>query len=148
MPHYRTVKEEREAIEQFQIMTETMMKPAIEALKESSTQREFDRLRDELRDGTLIRDWYTMLNTFRVAHDDENTFAAADIAKEVDDSMREANARRKMFAVSAAPSAGKRRKYSRKYCKKTRCRKMGFTQKASCRPYKNCFTRRVRRSGY
>jgi hypothetical protein len=31
---------------------------------------------------------------------------------------------------------------SRKYCKKTLCRRMGFTQKASCRPYKNCYTRR------
>ena len=28
------------------------------------------------------------------------------------------------------------------YCKKTPCRRMGFTQKASCRPYKNCYTRR------
>lgn len=40
---------------------------------------------------------------------------------------------------------GRRRKMSRKYCKKTPCRKMGFTQKASCRPYKNCFTRKARR---
>jgi hypothetical protein len=54
--------------------------------------------------------------------------------------------------VAPAPASsgwgGRRRKYSRKYCKKTPCRKMGFTQKASCRPHKNCFTRRVRRSGY
>jgi hypothetical protein len=34
---------------------------------------------------------------------------------------------------------------SRKYCKKTPCRRMGFTQKASCRPYKNCYTRRRQR---
>jgi len=46
----------------------------------------------------------------------------------------------------AAAAAGKRRKtfkkkrlMSRKYCKKTPCRKMGFTQRASCRPYKNCY---------
>jgi hypothetical protein len=39
------------------------------------------------------------------------------------------------------------RKMSRKYCKKTPCKKMGFTQRSSCRPYKNCFTRRVRRAG-
>jgi hypothetical protein len=32
-----------------------------------------------------------------------------------------------------------RRKYSRRYCKKTPCRRMGFTQRASCRPYKNCY---------
>lgn len=30
------------------------------------------------------------------------------------------------------------RKMSRTYCKKTPCRKMGFTQRSSCRPYKNC----------
>lgn len=36
----------------------------------------------------------------------------------------------------------KPRLMSRKYCKKTPCRRMGFTQKASCRPYKNCYTRR------
>ena len=33
----------------------------------------------------------------------------------------------------------RRRLMSRKYCKKTPCRRMGFTQKASCRPYKNCY---------
>jgi hypothetical protein len=32
-----------------------------------------------------------------------------------------------------------RRLMSKKYCKKTSCNKMGFTQKASCRPYKNCY---------
>jgi hypothetical protein len=40
------------------------------------------------------------------------------------------------------PSGGRRktrRLMSRKYCKKTSCKKMGFTQKASCRPYKNCY---------
>ena len=31
------------------------------------------------------------------------------------------------------------RKWSREYCKKTPCKKMGFSQKASCRPYKNCY---------
>lgn len=25
------------------------------------------------------------------------------------------------------------------YCKKTKCKNMGFTQKSSCRPYKNCY---------
>lgn len=33
----------------------------------------------------------------------------------------------------------KPRKYSQSYCKNTPCDKMGFTQKASCRPYKNCY---------
>jgi hypothetical protein len=60
----------------------------------------------------------------------------------------------KFVAPDTAPAAGgarKRRLMSRKYCKKTPCRKMGFTQKASCRPYKNCYrkvTRRRVRSRY
>lgn len=33
----------------------------------------------------------------------------------------------------------KKRKYSQTYCEKTPCHKMGFSQKASCRPYKNCY---------
>jgi hypothetical protein len=42
----------------------------------------------------------------------------------------------------AAPAAGgfkMPRKMTRKYCKKTPCKKMGFTQRASCRPWKNCY---------
>ncbi len=33
----------------------------------------------------------------------------------------------------------KNRKYKKSYCLSTPCNKMGFTQKASCRPYKNCY---------
>jgi hypothetical protein len=33
----------------------------------------------------------------------------------------------------------KPRKYGQAYCEKTPCHKMGFSQKASCRPYKNCY---------
>ena len=33
----------------------------------------------------------------------------------------------------------KHRLMSKTYCKKTPCKRMGFTQKASCRPYKNCY---------
>jgi len=46
---------------------------------------------------------------------------------------------------TAAAAAGRRKTFkkkrlmSRKYCKKTPCRRMGFTQRASCRPYKNCY---------
>ena len=38
------------------------------------------------------------------------------------------------------------RKYSRSYFTKTPCTKMGFTQRASCRPYKNCFKGGARKS--
>lgn len=42
---------------------------------------------------------------------------------------------------SASVSGGYKfpRRFSKAYCKKTLCNKMGFTQKASCRPYKNCY---------
>jgi len=33
----------------------------------------------------------------------------------------------------------KPRKMSKSYCEKTPCNDMGFSQKASCRPYKNCY---------
>lgn len=33
----------------------------------------------------------------------------------------------------------KPRKMSKSYCKSTACKDMGFSQKASCRPYKNCY---------
>jgi predicted RecB family endonuclease len=51
------------------------------------------------------------------------------------------------LSVEENPSGGRRktrrfkkkRLMSKAYCKKTPCRRMGFTQKASCRPYKNCY---------
>lgn len=33
----------------------------------------------------------------------------------------------------------KPRKMGKSYCEKTPCDDMGFSQKASCRPYKNCY---------
>ena len=51
-------------------------------------------------------------------------------------------------SLPSAPAAGgykMPRLMSRKYCKKTPCRRMGFTQRSSCRPYKNCFTARAKR---
>jgi len=53
----------------------------------------------------------------------------------------------KLTLVEENPSGGRRktrrfkkkRLMSKAYCKKTPCKKMGFTQKASCRPWKNCY---------
>jgi hypothetical protein len=58
-------------------------------------------------------------------------------AKEVSDSAR-------AWWGKASSGGGKTpykfpRRFSRAYCKKTPCNKMGFTQRASCRPYKNCY---------
>jgi hypothetical protein len=35
----------------------------------------------------------------------------------------------------------KPRKMTKSYCKSTSCKDMGFSQKASCRPYKNCYSK-------
>jgi len=37
---------------------------------------------------------------------------------------------------------GGKRRFTRKQCKKFSCKKMGFSQKASCRPYKNCYRKK------
>lgn len=70
---------------------------------------------------------------------------ASEIRKNLDDAIEKIE---NSYYKTRRPSlAGKRtrrkfkmpRKMSKKYCKKTPCRRMGFTQKASCRPYKNCY---------
>ena len=53
-----------------------------------------------------------------------------------DQTLGEANIK-KGYTIQLQVSGG--RKFTRKQCKKTACKKMGFTQKASCRPYKNCY---------
>ncbi len=41
--------------------------------------------------------------------------------------------------VEMSENYKKPRKMSKSYCDSTPCSKMGFSQKASCRPYKNCY---------
>jgi hypothetical protein len=51
-----------------------------------------------------------------------------------------------LTAVSARGGAYRfPRRMSRAYCRRTTCRRMGFTQRASCRPYKNCYRGRTTR---
>ena len=45
----------------------------------------------------------------------------------------------KFKELGIAPKKTAGRRFTRKQCKKFKCAKMGFTQKASCRPYKNCY---------
>ena len=53
-----------------------------------------------------------------------------------DQTLGEANVK-KGYTIQLQVSGG--RKFTRKQCKKFKCKDMGFTQKASCRPYKNCY---------
>lgn len=41
----------------------------------------------------------------------------------------------------------KKRKWSKKYCLSKPCNEMGFSEKASCRPYINCYTQKKGSSG-
>lgn len=76
-----------------------------------------------------------------------NVVPASEIRKNLDDAIEKIE---NSYYKTRRPSlAGKRtrrkfkmpRKMSKKYCKKTPCRRMGFTQRSSCRPYKNCFNK-------
>jgi hypothetical protein len=51
----------------------------------------------------------------------------------------------RQVVLTSGGRRSRRRLMSRTYCKRTPCRKMGFTQKASCRPTKNCYRRTKRR---
>ena len=139
MPHYNTVAEERAAIETFQTLTETQLKPEIRNLMSATTRADFERRIGEMRNGNVMGEWQAMFATFNDPHDPANQDTASDIAQEINALLRQAVAHK-----GTLPAGGFRmpRKYSRKYCKKTSCKKMGFTQRSSCRPYKNCFTRK------
>ena len=92
----------------------------------------------------LLIAWHTAFKAFQSAEPktDEELERASDLTEKV---MRDL----KIARTAAPPAAGRRktrrfkmpRLMSRKYCKKTPCRRMGFTQRASCRPYKNCFNK-------
>jgi len=36
------------------------------------------------------------------------------------------------------------RKFSRSHCIRKTCKQMGFTERSSCRPYKNCFRKTLK----
>ena len=90
------------------------------------------------RDSNRITDMRTMSG---------DVVPASEIRKNLDDAIEKIE---NSYNKTRRPSlAGKRtrrkfkmlRKMSKKYCKKTPCRRMGFTQRSSCRPYKNCFNK-------
>ena len=53
-------------------------------------------------------------------------------------SHKKKSLRKKIMSHKKMSQVGKG-KMSREYCIKTPCKKMGFSQKASCRKYKNCY---------
>jgi hypothetical protein len=128
-------------VEAFRTFTNNLLTD-IEGLHSASTVLEFDTRLDKLK--PRIGEWNVMYASFRDS-DEDTLNTVADIGEMFRDKLFKVGRKRKMLEEASAPAAGGKRKMSRKYCKKTPCKKMGFSQKASCRPYKNCFTRRVRR---
>lgn len=128
-------------VEAFRTFTNNLLTD-VEGLRSASTVLEFDTRLDKLK--PRIGEWNVMYASFRDS-DEDTLNTVADIGEMFRDKLFEVGRKRKMLEEASAPAAGGKRKMTRKYCKKTPCRKMGFSQKASCRPYKNCFTRRVRR---
>ncbi len=135
-------------------LSKGLIRPIIQVIKSADAdtfKTEFDKIKPK------IEEWD---GAFRAVPTE--SIAASDAAASTGELMKQLftalAARRdelglsaRDYPVAAAAAGGKRkwkmpRKMSRKYCKKTPCRKMGFTQRSSCRPYKNCFTRRARKS--
>lgn len=133
-------------------LSKGLIRPIIQVIKSADVETfktEFDKIRPK------IIEWDAAFHAVPTG-----SIAATDAAASTGDVMKQLftalAARRDELGLSAseypvaAPAAGGKRKWkmprkmSRKYCKKTPCRKMGFTQRSSCRPYKNCFTRRRR----
>ena len=111
---------------------------------------------------TTQREWYKVFGDIKSdlrSLTVEDIDIASDLAAKINEKIAQVLTHKEALEKApgnvlpvAAPAAGGKRKWkmprkmSRKYCKKTPCRKMGFTQRSSCRPYKNCFTRKARRS--
>ena len=78
---------------------------------------------------SLYAEWDTLLRA-----QPERTDEIQSYADEVRDKLLDL-----LLLREGGRNGGRRRKYTRRYCTKTPCRRMGFTQRASCRPYKNCY---------
>jgi hypothetical protein len=90
-------------------------------------------------DRDLLNAWFAAFRSYRPTDYDKDMDRVTNLKMQV------TKDKRAWEAAAAAPAGGRRKTFkkkrlmSKKYCKKTPCRRMGFTQKASCRPYKNCY---------
>lgn len=93
-----------------------------------------------------LRAWLDKYNQLgRDITDQATRDRIADIGEDYLKLLRKAFKHQDALKLEPQPLEGGKRKWkmprkmTRRYCKKTSCRKMGFTQKASCRPWKNCY---------
>ena len=123
----------------FERQSRELIEAAQKVLAKKKDFRNPDELVEAIRVADIKRlqgEWTAKYNSMK----DSLTDTEQDIALQVRDTLRELLGE----STSLRANGGRRRKtarrkYSRRYCKKTPCRRMGFTQRASCRPYKNCY---------
>lgn len=124
------------SVDEFKTRTESVIAD-LKRLEETSTLLEFTQGLTEIAPKLL--EWSETYETFRNA-DDETKQLVADIGEEYEAQLKRSLAHQSELKLQSPGAAGgKRRRMTRRYCKKTPCRKMGFSQKASCRPWKNCY---------
>ena len=83
-----------------------------------------------------------MLKSKIIAWKDMSAQVYAQDIREAEEELRKAESAAELYTKSGGRRTRRfkmPRRMSRKYCKKTPCKKMGFTQRASCRPWKNCY---------
>lgn len=127
-------------MEEFKTFTDSVLEK-VDRLKKTTTLLEFTQVLEEI--APSLREWAEKFEAFRTEETDMIK-EATEIGETFDSRMKEALAHQSTLKVSSSPAAGGKRwkmprKMTRRYCRKTSCRKMGFTQKASCRPWKNCY---------
>jgi len=126
--------------EAFETYTGGILKE-IDTLKETETLLAFTTRLAEI--APKLREWSERFESMREA-DTAVLSEVARIGEQFDSRLKDALAHQTTLKSATSPAAGGKRwkmprKMTRRYCRKTACRKMGFTQKASCRPWKNCY---------
>lgn len=111
----------------------------IESLHKAQTLMEFRDMMANIH--PKLEAWNDRYDTFLGTPDERKVKPYADFLQQIYRLALEHQDA--LYRQSPGAAGGKRwkmpRKMTRRYCKKTSCRKMGFTQKASCRPWKNCY---------
>jgi hypothetical protein len=129
-------------IQDFRKITDTAMED-LDKLLATTSLKEYMAVMEAVAPN--LRAWLTRYEELgRTISDQTTRTQIAEIGEQYETLLKKAFAHQSSLKLEPQPLEGGRkwkmpRKMTRRYCKKTSCRKMGFTQKASCRPWKNCY---------
>ena len=129
-------------VQTFKTLTDTAMED-LDKLLDTTSLKEYLDVMEQVAPN--LRAWLDRYTQLKQDVTDEATLnQLADIGETYMKHLKKAFAHQSDLKLEPQPLEGGRkwkmpRKMTRRYCKKTSCRKMGFTQKASCRPWKNCY---------